>query len=256
METNLNSSFAEAQASSLPPATGSSRLNVGTGERIASVIGGTALAIFAARKFNTVTGKLLGLAGLMLLKRGATGYCEVNNAFGRNTAHSKSKAMEVRVTYSINKSKEEVYAFWRNFENLPSFMKHLEHVSVQDSMKSEWTAKLPGGVGTVSWQAIITDEEENRLIAWSSLPGSTIDNAGEVSFTDSPLGGTEIHARISYRLPAGDAGSVAGKLFNPLVEKMIKEDLRRFKSLMETGEIPTKKDSSSKISKALDSLVD
>jgi uncharacterized membrane protein len=257
METNSLSSFAEGQASALPPATGSSQLNVGTGERIASVIGGTALAVYAIRNFGKPSGKILGLAGLILLKRGVTGYCEVNNALGRNTAHKKASAIEVKATYTINKPREEVYAYWRNFENLPAFMKHLENVVVKDEKTSTWTAKVPGGVGTVTWDAVIQEEEMNRLICWTSLPGSTIDNAGEIRFVDAPgNNGTEIHAEISYRLPAGDAGSVAGKLINPFVERMVKEDLRRFKSLMETGEIPTPKSSSGKITKALDSLVE
>jgi uncharacterized membrane protein len=100
--------------------------------------------------------------------------------------------------------------------------------------------ETPGGVGQVSWEAVIEQEEDNEFISWSSLPGSTVDNAGEISFTDSPYPGqTEVRAKISYRLPAGDVGGVAGKLFNPVVEKMIKDDLRRFKSLIETGEIQT-----------------
>jgi uncharacterized membrane protein len=90
-----------------------------------------------------------------------------------------------------------------------------------------------------------------------SLPGSTIDNAGEIRFKDAPRNeGTEIHAYISYRLPAGDVGSVAAKLFSPMVESMIREDLRRFKSLMETGELPTSASGTSKVSEALNSMVE
>lgn len=243
METNVLSASAQGQSSAIPPATGSSRLNVGQGERIASVIGGTALAVFAIQKWNTAYGKSLALVSAMLLKRGATGYCELNHALKRNTASRKASAMEVKSTFTINKPREEVYAFWRNLENLPSFMKHLQEVEVLDEKRSSWTARLPGGVGKVSWEAVIQDEESNRLISWSSLPGSVVDNAGEVRFEDAPRNeGTEVHARISYRLPAGDVGSVAGKLFNPIVEGMIREDLRRFKGLLETGEISSARD--------------
>lgn len=256
METNLLSSFAEGHASSVPPATGSSRINVGTGERIASVVGGTALGVYAAKNFNTVGGKIAGILGVLLLKRGATGYCEVNNAVGRNTAHKKAKAMEVRATHTINKPREEVYAFWRNFQNLPTFMKHLAHVEVLDDVRSKWTATLPGRVGSITWEAVIDDEQSNDHISWSSLPGSTIDNAGEVRFSDAPDGATIMHAKISYRLPAGDAGSIAGKLFNPVVERMIKHDIKRFKSLMETGEIFTNKSGSPNAVQALDSFVE
>jgi uncharacterized membrane protein len=238
MDTNFASASAEGLTSSIPPATGSSKLNVGNTERILSVIGGTALSVISVRKWNTTYGKALGLIGAMLLKRGVTGYCEVNNALKRNTAHKKASAMEVKAIFTINKPREEVYSFWRNFENLPRFMKHLEDVEVVDERRSSWSARIPGGVGKISWEAVIQEEVPGSLISWSSLPGSTVDNAGEVRFTDSTLGaGTEVRATISYRLPAGDVGGIAGKLFNPLVEGMIKEDLRRFKSLMETGEI-------------------
>lgn len=256
METNRLSAYAAGNASSFPPATGSTRINVGKGERILSVIAGTALGVYAIRKFNTVSGKVFGLAGLALLKRGATGYCEVNNAISRDSAHTSASALEVRATHTINKPREEVYAFWRKLENLPSFMKHLESVVEEDETHSVWTAQIPGGIGTVTWKAEINEEDPNSLLSWSSLPGSTIDNAGEVRFVDAPEGrGTEIHARISYRLPAGDAGSVAGKLFNPVVERLIRADLRRFKSLLETGEIPTRR-SSGKAQRALDALVE
>ncbi len=256
METNLLTSFAEGHASSVPPATGSSRINVGTGERIASVVGGTALGVYAATNFNTVGGKIAGIASILLLKRGTTGYCEVNNAVGRNTAHRKAQAMEVRATHTINKSRDEVFAFWRNFQNLPTFMKHIEKVEVLDDVRSKWTATLPGGLGSITWEAVIDDEEQNTYISWSSLPGSAIDNAGEVRFSDASDGATIMHAEISYRLPAGDAGSVAGKLFNPIVEKMIKQDIKRFKSLLETGEIFTNKSGSKKSLQALDTFVE
>jgi len=242
METNISSFSFEGQVSSIPPATGSSKLNVGQAERLISVIGGTTMSVLAIRHWNTLYGKAFGVLGLILLKRGVTGFFEVNQVIGRNTANKKSAAMEVKATFTINKPKEEVYSFWRNLENLPSFMKHLDEVEVLDEKRSSWTAKLPGGVGKVSWEAVIQQEEPNVLLSWSSLPGSKIDNAGEIRFADAPRNeGTEVHANISYRLPAGDVGSFAGRLFNPLVEGMIREDLRRFKSLLETGEIASSK---------------
>jgi len=250
METNQVSSIAAGQASSIPPATGSSTINVGTVERIASVVTGTALAVYAIRNRRKIGGKLLGGVSLVLLKRGATGFCEINNAIGRNSALKKANAIEATATFTVNKSRQEVYSSWRNLTNLPSFMEHLEKVEVLDEQRSRWTAKIPGGIGTISWEALIQEEDPNTLIEWSSLQGSTIDNAGEVRFRDA-LGneGTEVTARISYRLPAGDLGSVAGKLFNPLVERMIRRDLYQFKNFLETGETPkTKKTSRGKTS--------
>jgi len=230
----------QGESSALPPATGSSKLNVGKTERIISVIGGVALGAFGIRNIKTRSGKAMALASLFLLKRGTTGYCEVNSLLHRNTAGRKASAMEVTGTFTINKPRSEVYAFWRNLENLPKFMKHLDEVKVIDERRSQWKARVPGGVGTISWEAVLQEEGENNYLSWSSLPGSTIDNAGEVQFKDAPGNrGTEIRASISYRLPAGDLGSLAGKLINPVVEQLVKEDLRRFKNIMETGEIPT-----------------
>lgn len=243
METNILSTSVEGQSSSIPPATGSSKLNVGQTERIISVIGGTTLSVLAIRKWDTFYGKAFGVLGAILLKRGVTGYCEVNKLLHRNTANKKAPAMEVKATFTINKSREEVYSYWRNLENLPNFMKHLHEVEELDEKRSSWSARLPGGIGKISWEAVINEEVENSLIAWSSLPGSSIDNAGDIRFTDAPRNeGTEVRACISYRLPAGDVGSLAGKLFNPVVEGMIREDLRRFKSLLETGEISSSRE--------------
>jgi uncharacterized membrane protein len=237
METTISGSSFD-MSSSIPPATGSSRINVGQKERIASVIGGTALSVIGIRKWNTVYGKALAAAGAVLLKRGVTGYCEVNSLLKRNTANKKASAMEVKAVLTVLKPVNEVYEFWRNLENLPQFMQHLESVEVLDERRSSWAARIPGGLGKISWEAVIHDEESNRFLSWSSLPGSTIDNAGHITFEEAQGGeGTVVHARISYRLPGGDVGGLAGKLFNPFVESMIKADLRRFKSLLETGEI-------------------
>lgn len=256
METNVINPAEERNVSALPPATGSSKINVGTAERILSVVMGTGLSVWAVRNMRKPSGKIVGILGALLLKRGVTGFCEVNSLLNRNTANKKAMAMEVKGTYTINKPRAEVYAFWRNLENLPTFMKHLKSVEVLDERRSSWTAKLPGGVGTVSWEAVLEEEGQNSFLSWSSLPGSTIDNAGEVQFVDAPRNqGTEIRAKISYRLPAGDVGSIAGQLINPVVEKMIKDDLRRFKSLLETGEIPVSGSSSSEGKKSKEPLV-
>lgn len=258
METTQIEINREGKTASIPPATGSSRINVSTPERIASVIGGTALSVFAIRNFSKTGGKAMAIAAAMLLKRGATGYCEVNALMNRNTAQAKSaSAIEAHGTFTIRKPREEVYSFWRKLDNLPRFMKHLESVEVLDQTRSTWKARIPGGIGTVTWEAVIQEEQQDTLLRWASQPGSTIDNAGEVRFTDAPRNeGTEVSARISYRLPAGDAGTLAGKIVNPIVEKMVREDLRRFKSLMETGEIPTSEMSASTAKAGIDSLVE
>lgn len=244
LTTNMNPN-PDAEASALAPATGSSAINVGTPERIISALGGAALTVMALRNLRSPGGISMLLSGGYLLVRGLTGYCAVNNAMGRNNIHKQGSPVEVKTTISLNKPKSEVYAFWRKLENLPRFMKHLEKVEELTNTKSKWTAKVPGGVGTISWEAEIVEDKNNEFISWRSLPGSTVDNAGQVRFTEGPNNETEIKVRMTYRLPAGDVGGVAAKLFSPMAEKMMKDDIRDFKSVMETGETPSN-DSQSK----------
>lgn len=237
METDFTtSSISNAATSALPPATGSSNINLSASERIVSTFGGAALAVTGLRNLKSWGGLTMLLSGGFLLVRGLSGYCAITNAVNRSVAR-KSSAMEARTTFIINKPRSDVYAFWRKLENLPRFMKHLEEVKELDDKRSTWTAKVPGGVGKVSWEAEIVEDISGELISWASMPGSTVDNAGEVRFKDALQGnGTEISACISYRLPGGDLGSLAAKLFNPAVEKMVRDDLRSFKQLMETGQ--------------------
>jgi uncharacterized membrane protein len=176
------------------------------------------------------------LTGGYLLTRGLSGYCAVNNALGRSSVRKQGSPVEVKTTVSVNKPRSEVYAFWRNLENLPRFMKHLEAVEELTDTRSKWTAKGPAGVGSVSWEAEIVEDKDGEFISWRSLPGSTVDNAGQVRFKEGPGNQTEINVRMTYRLPAGDVGGVAAKIFSPLAEKMMKDDIRDLKSVMETGE--------------------
>lgn len=228
----------------LPPATSSSNINVGAAERVASALVGGALAAYGIKNLFSPSGVFTILAGGLLLQRGLTGYCAVNKALGRNTNEGdqrKTEAVEVQETLHIDKTPAEVYAFWRKLENLPLFMKHLKKVEEHDMVNSTWTAHVPGNITTIKWKAMIDEDITDELISWSSLPGSTIDNAGEVRFINS-MGGTQLSVIMSYRLPAGELGTVAGKLVNPAVEKMIREDLARFKSMMEAGEFTTIED--------------
>jgi uncharacterized membrane protein len=231
LTTNMNP---DAEVSSLPPATGSSTLNVGTPERIISALGGAALTVMALRDLRSPAGVSMLLTGGYLLTRGISGYCAVNNAIGRNTFRKQGSPVEVKTTVTLNKPTAEVYSFWRKLENLPRFMKHLEKVEELDQTRSKWTAKGPAGVGSVSWEAEIVEDHQNEFISWRSLPGSTVDNAGQVRFAETP-NGTEIRVQMTYRLPAGDVGGVAAKLFSPVAEKMMKDDIRNLKQAMETG---------------------
>ncbi|MEJ7645820.1 MAG: SRPBCC family protein [Chryseolinea sp.] len=216
----------------LPPIYGTSLINVGYTERILSVAMGFALTTSSLKKLKLSSFPLLIAGGYMII-RGATGYCHLNTIIHRNTANKKSDAVEAEGSYIIEKPREEVYNYWRRLENLPLFMKHLAEVVQLDAKRSRWKVLVPGGFTTVSWDAEIVEDKAGEYISWSSLPGSTIDNAGSVSFVDAPGGTTQIKARIAYRLPGGDAGSLAAKLINPIMQAQLLGDLERFKHTIE-----------------------
>ncbi len=142
---------------------------------------------------------------------------------------------------TIDKAPEELYRFWRNFENLPRFMQHLQSVTVMDSIHSHWVANAPAGT-SVEWNAEIINDRPNQLIAWRSVGDSQIGNAGSVHFTPAPGNrGTEVKVVLEYDPPAGRIGSLIAKLFGEEPNQQVREDLRHFKEIMETGEIPTTK---------------
>lgn len=140
-------------------------------------------------------------------------------------------------TITINRPVEEVYRFWRDFQNLPRFMSHLESVQVMDDKRSHWVAKAPAGA-TVEWDAEIIDDRPNEIIAWRSLEGADVDNSGFVRFLRAPgERGTEVRVEIEYNPPGGALGAGIAKIFGEAPEQQIKGDLNRFKQVMETGEV-------------------
>jgi uncharacterized membrane protein len=140
-------------------------------------------------------------------------------------------------TIIINKPREEVFRFWRDLENLPRFMTHLVEVKETGGARSRWVAKGPMG-SKVEWDAEIIQEHPGELIAWRSLPGATVENAGSVRFEPATGGrGTVVRVKLHYRPPAGAAGASIAKLFGEAPEKQIPVDLMRMKQLLETGEI-------------------
>lgn len=222
-----------------PPAIGSSHINVGDTERIASLVGGALLAYYGLRKPNA-GGLAMAAAGGAMVYRGATGYCPINEMLGRDSSSGRDISLEITRSLTIRRPRREVYQFWRQLENLPQFMKHLQEVRQLGPKQSHWVARVPKGVGTVEWNADIVQEETDSLISWRSLAGSDVDNAGEVRFSDAPAKrGTVVQATISYRPPAGAVGGSVAKLLNPAFQQMVENDLRRFKQIMETGEVIT-----------------
>ena len=148
-----------------------------------------------------------------------------------------ARSVEVTKTMTIGLPVEEVYRSWRDFQNLPRFMAHLESVVVEGDRRSRWTAKGPAGK-TFSWDAEITEDRPNELISWRSLQGADVPNTGTVRFLAAPGGrGTELRVDLKYDAPAGFFGASIAKLFGKEPSEQIEGDLRRFKQVMETGEV-------------------
>jgi uncharacterized membrane protein len=155
------------------------------------------------------------------------------------TDENVARNVHVETSIAIDKSPEELFRFWRNFSNLPLFMKNLESVTELDQTRSHWVAKGPAGT-RVEWDAEIYNEEENKLIAWRSLENADVVNAGSVRFQVGPQGhGTFVRVTMNYNPPAGKIGATVAQLLGAEPAQLIKEDLRRLKQVMEAGEIPT-----------------
>jgi uncharacterized membrane protein len=145
--------------------------------------------------------------------------------------------MEGRTAITVNASPAEVYAQWRDFERLPTFMDHLESVTTTGDGRSHWVAKAPAGT-TVEWDAEITEDVPGQVIAWRSLEGASVENSGSVRFQPAPAEqGTEVRVQVEYSPPGGALGKVVAKLFGEEPNQQISDEVRRFKQLVETGEI-------------------
>jgi uncharacterized membrane protein len=162
---------------------------------------------------------------------------DIMNAQQLSTPRGSHGAIVAVNTATINRTPEEVYRFWRDFQNLPRFMSHLESVQVIDEKRSHWVAKAPAGM-TVEWDAEIVEDRPNQLIAWRSLEGADVDNSGTVRFDRAPGDrGTEVRVEVEYNPPGGALGAGIAKLFGEAPEQQIKGDLRRLKQVLEIGEV-------------------
>lgn len=204
-------------------------------ERWASLIGGGAMVLMGLRQ-GSLRGVLTAVAGGGLIYQGATKQSTIQQA---QEAIGVNKPIKVEKTVTINKSAEELYRFWHNFENLPTFMKHLKSVKVYNEKRSHWIANAPLG-NSVEWDADILEDRENEFISWASVEGADVDNSGFVRFKKAPGDrGTEVKVVLEYNPPGGALTAAVAKLFGEEPEQQIGDELRRFKMLMETGEIAT-----------------
>ena len=221
--------------------------NISDAEKWGSIAAGTALALYGLSRRRT-SGVVLAALGGMLVRRGASGHCSTYEMLGINTAGSSddtrralggSAGVIVEESVTINRPIGELYEFWRNLENLPRFMSHLESVERITDTLSRWRAKGPGGK-SVEWTAEVINEVPNQVIGWRSIEGSDVVSAGSVNFDDVGNGrGTQVRVRLQYSPPGGKVGAVVAKMMGRDPATEIREDLRRFKQLIESGEVPT-----------------
>ncbi|MBC8052309.1 MAG: DUF2892 domain-containing protein [Sphingobacteriaceae bacterium] len=214
--------------------------NVNTTERLISIAAGTYILYKGVKQIfsHPFIGLQEAAVGGILLYRGATGFCPIYNKIGKDS--TDLQAIRISERFIVDRPRDEVYSFWRNFENLPRFMKHLHAVTELDETKSEWSANIPNDLLKIKWKAEITREEQNSYIGWQSLEGSMIDNAGKVEFSDAINGlGTELNVEINYFPPAGNIGRGVANLLNGLFEKMVREDITNFKHYVEGQEYQT-----------------
>jgi uncharacterized membrane protein len=219
-------------------------------ERGLSLLGASAGLLYFLRR-PSLTSFAAAIAGGALLAKGLTGRPALISPPSGPQARDRSgygpmpmraqhhrQPLAVRQSITVERPIEEVYGFWRNLENLPKFMKHVESVRVTGDL-SHWVVKLAPAM-VFEWDARISSDVENELIAWQTLPGAPVDHTGTVRF--HPTGdrrGTVIEVNLAYYPPAGMVGEAIAKLEKSITDQQIKEDIRRFKQVVEASEVPT-----------------
>lgn len=193
--------------------------------RWSAIVGGSALALYGlTRRSNT--GVAVAAAGGLL-------------AYGGSRLSSRPQSIHAEASFTVNVPPEEAYRFWLNLENLPRFMSHLQSVRDLGGGKSEWVARGPLQI-PVKWTAQVEDQREGQWIVWRSEQNSLVPNSGSVQFRRAPGDrGTEVIVAMQYAPLAGAVGKAFAMLFGKDPSQTVREDLRHFKQLMETGEIAT-----------------
>jgi uncharacterized membrane protein len=207
----------------------------------ASIAGGSALVAYGLRR-QSISGYLLALAGGDLVYRGAVGNGHLSDLVLRKKIDTDEElpyghGIKLQESVVVDKPAQQLYQFWHDFENLPLFMRHIESIEVQSKKRSQWRVKGPLG-RIFEWEAEVIADRPDEMIGWRSLEGSQVDHAGSVRF--EPLYGesTKVTVSLQYNPPAGTAGAIIGKLLGANPRRHIKEELRRFKQLMEAADVP------------------
>lgn len=218
----------------------SGEVNVGMLERGISLVAGGLVMALGARQDARSAIPLEALGGY-LAYRGATGHCPLYAALQFDTAETPIPSAEVVVQRSITigVSPQQVYDFWRDVENLPRFMKHLESVALLDERRSRWVAHGPFGTVNV-WEAEVVDDLPGKMLSWKTTEDSPLHHRGSIWFNEAPGGrGTEVRAVLSYRAPGGKLGAGLALFSGEEPGQQLRTDLFRLKQILETGEVST-----------------
>jgi uncharacterized membrane protein len=208
-------------------------VNLGEGERALSAVAGSLLLYFVAKR-HRVDSLLLAGSGY-LLYRAVSGHCPLTSLFRGTVPGERASNVNVRTQVIVNKPRSEVYAFWRNLENLPLFMKHVDHIDVIDPMTSAWKLRLPAGLGDVRWESRIVKDIKDEELSWHSVEGAAIENTAKINFSDTPGGATRIDVMVSYRAPMGVMGERIARLLTPLFKDKVEADIHHFKTYIENA---------------------
>ena len=220
---------------------------VHAGERLASLVGGGSLLVAGLLHRSKWSKVPLAAAGLALTLHGLSGRTSLTKWLGidrdgshhRGSGRKSQRGFHFQASQTIQRTPEDLYRAWRDFEGLPGFLTHLVSVTDDGEGRSHWVAKAL--VGKVEWDAEIINERAGELIAWQSLPDSQLDTAGSIHFQEQfpKERGTIVRVSLKYDPPAGKIGATIASLFGSGFEQSVREDLRRFKQIMEAGEAPS-----------------
>lgn len=200
------------------------KLNLPEQERIFSVAVGTGSLLYGLRR-GGVLGLAVGAAGAWLAYRGLSG--------------EQAEPQHFSTSLTIDRSPEDLYQFWHGFTRLPQVLRYIDDIQTTGEGRTHWVAGTPGG-GKIEWDSEVTEDVPNEQISWHTTEGSDIHHEGHVSFRQAPTGrGTEVELELRYEPLGGTLGTTVARYLNSMTEGAAREDLRRFKRLMEGGEIPT-----------------
>jgi uncharacterized membrane protein len=215
-------------------AAGERHAVAGAAGRLAATVGGAALLACAAQRRRGWLGLGMALTGAPLVYRGLTGHWPIS----RSLAERATAPIVIEASVTINRSPADLYAFWRRLENLPRFMHGLDSVT-EDGNRSHWVGHTAMGLHR-EWDAEIVEDRPGTLLSWRSLPGAQVHNAGSVLFEDATgHRGTVVRVTMELSPPGDGLRRAVGKALTPGTAQQVREELRRFKCLMEAGEVPT-----------------